>query len=176
MSTIPITCNNCGAALDIGQGVRFTTCAFCKSRLEIKRTASAVYSEVLESVARQTEHISENVDRLMLQNELERLDREWMMQRKNFMVRGKQGTHRAPGRSGAVAVGLFGVVGGVAWMVFALVIGAGFFACFGLLFIGFAIFMAVYSSRKVKQYEMAQREFDRKRAQLVRRIDESSSA
>lgn len=44
-----VDCNGCGASLKIGETTHFATCAKCAARLEVKRSESAVYTEVLAS-------------------------------------------------------------------------------------------------------------------------------
>lgn len=42
-----VDCNECSASLIVGESTRFATCVRCGSRLEIKRSGGAVYSEKL---------------------------------------------------------------------------------------------------------------------------------
>lgn len=42
-----VDCNECGASLSVGDATRFATCVKCKTRLAIKRSENAVYSEKL---------------------------------------------------------------------------------------------------------------------------------
>jgi DNA-directed RNA polymerase subunit RPC12/RpoP len=42
-----ITCNHCGAPLDVPDAANFVKCNHCDSRLAIKRTQSTTYTEEL---------------------------------------------------------------------------------------------------------------------------------
>jgi len=46
-SSVKVDCNACGKALLIAETTRFATCRDCSSRLRIKRTDGAIYTEVL---------------------------------------------------------------------------------------------------------------------------------
>ena len=48
MELISVSCNHCGAPLEVPPGANYVTCAHCGSRLAVKRTGSAVYTELLE--------------------------------------------------------------------------------------------------------------------------------
>jgi hypothetical protein len=76
-----VTYNKCGGALDIPAAARFVTCTYCGSRLEVHRSGGAAYTEVLDAIEQRTERIAEDVGHIRFQNELEQLDREWMMRR-----------------------------------------------------------------------------------------------
>ena len=55
-----LSCNNCGAPLEVPPGANFVTCAHCGSRLAIKRTDNASYTEVLDQIGQRTERMSED--------------------------------------------------------------------------------------------------------------------
>src|SRR3954464_7478038 len=94
---INVACNKCGASLPVTAGTRFVTCAYCGSQLEIPRSGSAVYTEVLQSIDQRTQRIEQDVEQIKRQNELEQLDRDWMMRREQFMVTNKNGVRSLPG-------------------------------------------------------------------------------
>ena len=73
MKVISISCNHCGAPLDVPLKTRYLTCSFCESRLEVQQSGNAYFTSVLEAVSQ----IEEDVGTIKLQNELERIDREW---------------------------------------------------------------------------------------------------
>src|SRR3954451_15924160 len=86
-----VACNHCGAPLDISPTTQFVTCAYCGYKLQVHRSASSVYTEVLESIDQRTQRMEQDIDQIKRQNELERIDREWSMQRDAMLVRDKQG-------------------------------------------------------------------------------------
>jgi hypothetical protein len=60
MQTLPVNCNRCGSAVEVGPDTRHVTCAHCPTPLVVIRTASSVFTDLLAR-----------------QKELERIDREW---------------------------------------------------------------------------------------------------
>lgn len=78
MKIIPVLCQRCGAPLDVAdESVRFVTCAHCSTPLEIVREATQSHSRILEEIQATTEDHGRRLKVIELQNELERLDREW---------------------------------------------------------------------------------------------------
>ncbi|MEQ8819095.1 MAG: hypothetical protein RLY93_02545 [Sumerlaeia bacterium] len=77
MKTLHLTCNHCGAPLDVAENANFVTCGHCGSRLKVERTESSYSTSVLESIDRRTQDIQEDLEKIRLHHELERLDREW---------------------------------------------------------------------------------------------------
>ncbi len=116
MRVLSVTCNHCGAPLEVPKKAKFVTCSFCSSRLAVHHSGNAVYTEVLESIEQKTAEIAEDVETIKHQNDLERLDREWMMGKQQFMVRGKHGEYRVPSTAGSV-IGMVLAGGfGLFWM------------------------------------------------------------
>lgn len=78
MKIIPVLCQRCGAPLEMAdESVRFVTCAHCSTPLEIVREATQSHSRILELIQATTEDHGRRLKVIELQNELERLDREW---------------------------------------------------------------------------------------------------
>jgi hypothetical protein len=136
-----LCCQGCGADLQVSDEVRFITCNYCQSKLEIVRDASVTHTRVLEKIERTTERIAGNLKVIELQNDLERLDREWEKVRQGMMTRGKDGHFYEPstgvsvvGGIAAGLVGLFVIIGsissseplGIALGLGIIVIGIGF--------------------------------------------------
>ena len=99
MTLEPITCNNCGAALNVPPGANFVTCAYCGSRLAVKRTPSVVYTEVLQQINRldrRTQQVSADVQQLQLESELEQLDRAWAQERTRYLPPNRDGSVTEP--------------------------------------------------------------------------------
>jgi len=46
---VKVDCNACGTALSVEETTHFATCGKCAARLEIKRSESAVFTEVLDT-------------------------------------------------------------------------------------------------------------------------------
>jgi uncharacterized Zn finger protein (UPF0148 family) len=163
-----VTCNHCGAPLEVQPGTRFLTCAHCGSRLEVHRSGGALYTEVLEAIDQRTQRIADDVDAIRRQNEVERLDREWMMRREQSLTRDKHGNASAPGSGVAMLIGSVVVAAfGVFWTV-SLVNAGGppIMALFGVIFVMVALGGGIASVVKASQYREQEARYlqDRDRA------------
>ena len=72
-----VRCQHCGASLKISDGLRFITCGYCQSELEVVKDASTVYTEVLTRLQENSDAMAESIRIIEVQNEIERADREW---------------------------------------------------------------------------------------------------
>ncbi len=77
MKITKVCCQGCGADLQIDETIRFATCNYCHARLEIVHDPMVTHTRLLEDIERNTEEIADNLRIVELQNELERLDRDW---------------------------------------------------------------------------------------------------
>lgn len=169
-----VCCQGCGADLEVDESVRYVTCNYCHARLEVVHDTSVTHTRILQELQKNTERMAGNLRVIELQNDLERLDREWESRREGFMISGKHGRRYLPTQGSSIAGGAIAVVFGVIWMTFAGGIGAPFpFPLFGLLFIGAAIYGMVNGATKAGAYESADREFQQQRARLIRQIEEA---
>jgi hypothetical protein len=176
IKAIAVACNKCGAGLDLPGDARFVTCTYCGSRLEVHRSGGAAYTEILETISQRTEQIAGNVEAIRWQNELERLDREWMIRRDSLMVSDKHGGRHVPGRGGAIIGSIIAAVVGVIWTGAAGAMGApGFLVLFGIIFIIVAIAGGLYSFGKAAQYEQAETVYNQRREQLLAKMQASDN-
>jgi hypothetical protein len=174
MKITKVCCQGCGADLQVDESIRFATCNYCHARLEIIHDPTVTHTRLLEDIGRTTERMAGNLRVIELQNDLERLDREWENRRESFMVTGKNGHRSLPSTAGSMVGGGVAVVFGIFWTIFAGNMGAPFpFPLFGLLFIGFAIFSMVNGASKATGYQDAENAFIQQRNDLIRRIDEA---
>jgi len=91
MELIPLSCNNCGSKLKVGEGTKFVTCKHCDAQLAVRHEDGAAFTDVIEAAARveasaaaieaHVEKLGSDNERLFLQGEIERLDREWEARR-----------------------------------------------------------------------------------------------
>lgn len=170
---VSLTCNHCGAPLEVPEGTRFLTCSYCSSRLQVEHKGNAWYTSVLERIEKQTEAVADDLETIKLQNELERIDREWVMEKDQYMIRGKHGTLREPTSGPAgILIGIFVICFGLFWTVMAAAIFPPM-ALFGLIFIGFAIANIATSKRKAKAYDAARARYDARRRELLRELREA---
>ena len=167
MKLLNLTCNHCGAPLEVPAKTKFLTCSYCSSRLAVQHSGNAFYTEVLEALEERTEQIAEDVEIIKVQNKLDQLDREWMAQRENHMVRGKHGEYRVPSKAGSMIGAAIAVVFGIIWMGIAASAGGGAFALFGLVVIGVAIAGAIYQAHKAEAYQQNKRIYQSRRQDVL---------
>jgi hypothetical protein len=176
MDTLSLTCQKCGAPLAVGEGVRFLTCNYCHSQLEIVRDEASTHTRLLESLERRSAEMAENLEVIKWQNQLERLDREWMLQRDGLMVRGKEGTLREPNAGAGIVGGIIAVIFGILWTSVVSSMHAPFpFPLFGLVFIGFALYTVLSNSGKASAYKAAQVKYERRRLELLRHLSDAEA-
>lgn len=126
---------------------------------------------VLE-IPRDTER-DRHLEDIKAQNELFQLDREWELERENYMIPGKYGHKHIPGKISSVLVGLFIVCVGIVWTVMATFITgfavdnvSRFFPLFGVFVVLFGIGMSIYAFSKAVQYGEAQLRYQRRRSEM----------
>ncbi len=170
MKITRVCCQGCGADLEVDENVRYVTCNYCHARLEVVHDTSVTHTRLLEKLEQNTERMAGNLQVIELQNDLERLDREWELERGNYMFRGKSGKLYPPTRQkgGVIFVVLFAV----GWMILTAQIGAPMpFPLFGLFFIGVVIHGTVKAGKRADEYEFADRKFQLRRGDLIRQIE-----
>ena len=164
-----LTCNHCGAPLDVPPGTRFVTCAHCGSRLEIHRSGNALYTEVLEAIDQRTQEIAQDVDVIRRENEIERLDREWQMRREELMVRTKRGGAQTPSVAGGIVGAVFAIGFGIFWMIMTSRGGAPAFVPFvGMVVAAIGIIGGISNVSKATRYADEQQRYEQQRARLMR--------
>jgi DNA-directed RNA polymerase subunit RPC12/RpoP len=165
---VSVTCNHCGAPLEIGESTRFTTCGHCGSRLAVHETASARFTELVQEVAG-------GLETIRLQNELERVDREWGMEQAKLAVPAENGGSSPP----SVIGGLFGlIVGGgfsIVWIVAVAKMGGPWFmVLFGVVFLVGIVLISLRSISNAGQLVQRRARYEGRRAALVRQLEESA--
>lgn len=174
MEMISVRCNHCGAPLDVGANARFVTCTFCNSQLEIKRSDSAVFTEEITRIANHTQKMAGSLEVIELQNEIERLDREW--------VAGNPLSHDENGRPIA-RTGTGGAVFGLMFSIFFALVAFGMAAfasslgapgIFCLIPTGMGIFAlttGIMGIGKANQYQSRKTLYEQQRAAMLARLD-----
>ena len=172
MKITKVCCQGCGADLQVDDSIRFATCNYCHARLEIVHDPTVTHTRLLEDIGRTTERMAGNLRVIELQNDLERLDREWADSRESFMVTSKNGHRSIPTEAGSmIGGGLMVVMGIVVLVVTANMGGPG--PLFGLAFIGIAIFSMISGTSKATGYRNAESAFTSRRDDLIRQIEEA---
>lgn len=181
METLSVRCNHCGAPLQIGEGTRFVTCQFCQSNLEVKRTDSSVFTQEVAKIAENTGRMAESLEVIELQNEIERLDREWAQKEAGYISNGKNGPHRPSSSLFGLAFGIF-----FACVCFGMAVAMsniagsfhGGFSAMGLVPAGmgvFAIVAAVMNMNKGVELERAESAHQARRAELLAKLQQARS-
>jgi Short C-terminal domain len=119
----------------------------------------------------------DHLEEIKAQNELAQIDREWGMERENYMVTGKYGRKYIPDKVSSVFGGIFAVGVGIFWMAMTTSItgfgGAGVFSpfpLFGVLFILFGVGASFWSFVQAELYEEAQERYQRRRREILTKI------
>lgn len=162
-----VNCNSCGAPLEVGATTKFVTCVHCGSRLAIKRTASSAFTETLEKLDQKTDAMAQQLAELRYHAELEKIDREWEQERRQFLTTDKHGKTHEPNAVGSIVLGLFMIVFGV---IFAGTTFTSNAPCIvtmmGALIIGVGVFTVVTGPAKARRYLEAQTAHERRKAAL----------
>jgi uncharacterized membrane protein/DNA-directed RNA polymerase subunit RPC12/RpoP len=151
-------CPNCGAVVEVAPRAPLATCSYCGAKLTMPQPAE---SRPADPPAPQT------LAQIAYQNELARIDREWEMERRNYVMRNEQGGGQPP----TMAAGLFGgvlLVGfGIFWTASAASMGAPvFFPLFGVLFIAVGAVAGIGTVVKAQQYQQAYQAYQERRASI----------
>jgi LSD1 subclass zinc finger protein len=138
MNLETVTCNNCGAPLDVPAGARFVTCTHCQARLEVHRDASVVYTEKVAEIADNTHRMADDLAELRHNSDVEQAVRQWERGARWSMLRDSKGRPLkppiAPFIGIAIIMGMAGVVFAVIWIGTAWQF-SGPMAMFGVLFL-----------------------------------------
>jgi hypothetical protein len=186
VQVLSLTCNHCGAPLDVPEAMRFVTCEHCGSRLEVHRTGSAAYTQVLEQIDQRTRNIEQDIEALRLQQELEQLDRDWATKRKGLMDRNGEGQTSVPTALGNV-IGAMGLgVCGLVWLGIGSFMGHAmpgftgglqpFFTWIGLGVVVLAVILGISGMGKASAYRNAEILYQQQRAALLARIGQYREA
>lgn len=169
-----LVCNSCGAPLEVPSSANFVTCGHCSSRLQIRRTESATYTELLVDLAEKTDELSERIDDLVANSELTAIDSNWQMERESLMVRDKHGNSHAPTKGSSMAAGIIVTLFGCFWTVMAISITSAAssvgianvaFPAFGVIFIAFGIYNSMSNFKKAEKYGRAERRYRQQRSE-----------
>lgn len=174
-----LSCNNCGAPIDVPLTSSFVSCVFCSSRLAVKRTPTVHYTEVIERINQldaRTGNVEAEVRRMRLEKLIEELDNEWEELLETYSQKDVAGKLQPPSKSKANGyVALFSVVIPVS-AILIFVLGANVFinALFPsffvilLLAVGVGVvWFAREEYRKVDEYQRLESDYLSRRRALV---------
>ena len=175
-----LNCNSCGAPIEIPASAQFVKCNHCHANLRIRRSGGGTFTEAVEKLQETTDQLAQQIDQLTQQNELAALDRQWEIEKESFKIQSKDGPSRLPTQGAAWAGGIGVVFFGGLWTILAFAMTQSapnfgpfaaakvVFPLFGLGFIAFGIFMAMSAHQAAQNYRSAERNYRRRRAELMR--------
>jgi hypothetical protein len=171
MTTEKLNCNNCGATLEVPTTARFVTCSQCGTQLSIQRSGGVSYTEAASGPA--LREMADRLDEITRQNELARIDREWEIEREQYMRFGRYGARYRPTVAMSVTTGVIGLVGGAFWTLFTLSVvqpmGAFglFFPLFGVFFMAMGVGTALYNYNLAQRYDQGYAAYQQRRQCLL---------
>jgi hypothetical protein len=167
MKLTPVSCQNCGASIEIPDSARFVTCQFCRTQLSVQHTGSAIYTELLGDIAEKTTEMAEDLKAIRLQNEIEKLDREWEIERGTLLVRRKDGSTTEPNEAGAVIVGLIFTVMAAFMTAFVYSFQEARFMTVGpVIFVCVGIYTMIAGPRYAATFHKARASYEERRRAL----------
>lgn len=165
-----LNCNHCGANLEVPATTQFVTCKSCGSRLAIRRTESTTYTELLDALAPPLNAMANHIEHITDEQELARIDREWELEREQYLVSNRGGRREVPSTIGSVIGGIFIAGFGTVWTVMASSMFGGqhlgLFPIIGEILIVGGVAMGVYSYQQARAYERAYRRYKERRAAI----------
>ena len=184
-----LSCNKCGAPLSVTQNTNYVTCGHCGSRLVIRRDANAVYTEVLTEMnahlGQISQHTAQTADHtaqmtgdltaMRLQNDLDRLEREWQ-QEKSRRLKAYSATAREMPTMDLLRNQTIGsLIVGALMLPVVLSTQGGLELLSGLTLLICIILLirAAYAYPHVKSYDVVEANFIQKRDDIRRRMHEN---
>jgi len=168
MKSHTLSCGNCGAPLEVEEGIHFITCKFCASRLEIQESDSTRYTKVIHELQKDKKKMAANNEILRMEKRLTEMDRKWDHTKEQYMNY-DNGRKTEPSKTGALLTGVFGTVSGIVLM--ALSVGETENTLYGILLILVSLAAAVYQSGKSNQLDSRRRSYQHSRERLIKQID-----
>jgi hypothetical protein len=118
---------------------------------------------------------SQQLEEIKTQNAIAQLDREWELERENYMMTGRYGNRYLPKTESSIAGGIILVGFGTFWTLMTLSTGAPiFFPIFGVVFVGIGVVNCITGIRKAGQYQFAERRYRERRHRLLGGTDAPS--
>jgi hypothetical protein len=179
MSTkaVKVCCQGCGADLQLADDIRFLTCNFCGSRLEVVRDPTTTHTRLLDELHRKTEVMEGKIHIIELQNELELLDRNWDRYRESCLTRDKDGTLSEPSLAAAQVIGYGSlIIAGVILLLCLFNWNSGGILI-GLIVMGgfiiFGVFNLIHGTETARSYEGTKLTYQLRRSTLLKTIQKA---
>jgi hypothetical protein len=123
--------------------------------------------------------LSDQLAEVRHQNELARIDREWEIERQQYLIADRYGRRHVPTAGMGLATAILGGLFGVFWLVMAVsitggapnegpfVIGKVVFPLFGVVFIAAVVGWGIHCQSRAMKYDAAFRAYRDRRSQMA---------
>lgn len=175
---LSVRCQHCGAPLQIHDAIRFVTCNYCHAELEVIRDASTVHTQLLGKIEARTAAMEGSLKIIELQNEIERLDREWEGWKQSNLDRAKDGSLCEPGAPfGPGGVLRLALAAGVIVEVLSWILSSTAWAyLLGPVAFGLTWAVGHMQNSQAIWYQNSLNRFEKKRTLLLLNMDKARSA
>ena len=174
MRFVDSRCIHCGANLRLANDATHVCCQYCNSELHVVHDGDRVSTELVREMQ---EGLQQKLEVLRVQHELERLDREWTMERENYMVTHKGGGRSIPSATGSIIMGVIAVVFAIFWLGGASSMGAPApFVAFGVVFIIVVIASVINGVHKAGAHETGEQQYRASRRHLMQELARAEQA
>ena len=172
MKITKVCCQGCGADLQVDETIRFATCNYCHARLEIVHDPRVTHTRLLEEIALNTGRSADRLHVLELQNDLERLEREWENEQARHLIFTGEGRRKAlPTEFDNYALGaIMGAVGIVA-LPLSFFIGE-WAPMWAMVLIASSLCLLYYSQKRATAYKKAEAAYKGRRYSVMQRMEE----
>lgn len=180
MKVTRVCCQGCGADLQVDETIRFVTCNYCGAKLEVVHGTSVTHTKQLDKIERTTDLLASNLKVIELQNEIERLDREWDRDSEGLMVRDQAGRLREPNPASMIGGCFFTMVLCLIILgVFGMALGSSegsvgmppALPLLGLVIITVAILGVMRRLSKVDKFRAGRAAYRTRRAALIAQLE-----
>jgi len=173
MKTTTLRCNNCGADLKINPKIKFFNCDFCGSSLTIRQSGNTTFTEVLTDIKDNTETLLDNSEVILVEKEIARLDRAWLIEQEQYKIHSKHGS-KLPDES-TKEMTIIGTILGLGFMFFwismvSTIPGGGMPLIFGIVGIFMLIFNSTKNINKSQNYQTAKTRYKAQRNSLLHKL------
>jgi hypothetical protein len=148
------------------------------SDAEYAKAKTALLNAVSQPELR--EHLADQLTEVKYQNKLAQIDREWQIERQQYLIRSRYGIAQVPTAGMGIGTALIGGAFGVFWTMLALSIAGAaphptsdfssliriFFPLFGIVFTVAAIGGGIYACIKAQKYQEAFAAYQERRARV----------
>ncbi len=180
MKKLSFICIVCKEKLEIDSNVSSFNCSSCKTPLSVQKTNGIAYLKPMTKDDHETKVVSKLSKAILVEKEIERLDREWLLKRKAFPNKiDYLDTDRSPEETavngviqGVVVIGAIGFV--LFWISSAKSMGAPpFFVGFGCLFLFILVGKYLTILMGNNTYQNSKNDYLKERENLKRKLEKN---